>query len=164
MRIGLPRALSYHEYALLWRTFFEALGAEVVASGPTTRTTLQVATTHATADLCFPAKVYVGHLLALADQVDLMRYLRRHLNRILGPEFSLQKQAYEHVLREDEEQSYDGVIGVGWYLAENPVRAGLVGSREEYPYTGCLIAGYPELDLWQEDFWERFWRIDASKR
>jgi predicted nucleotide-binding protein (sugar kinase/HSP70/actin superfamily) len=72
MRIGLPRALSYYEYAPLWRTFFEVLGAEVVASGPTTRATLQLATSHATADLCFPAKVYVGHLLALADRVDLL--------------------------------------------------------------------------------------------
>jgi predicted nucleotide-binding protein (sugar kinase/HSP70/actin superfamily) len=72
MRIGLPRALSYYEYAPLWRTFFEALGAKVVASGPTSRATLQVATSRATADLCFPAKVYVGHLLALADQVDLL--------------------------------------------------------------------------------------------
>jgi predicted nucleotide-binding protein (sugar kinase/HSP70/actin superfamily) len=72
MRIGLPRALSYYEYASLWRTFFEALGAEVVASGPTTRATLLLATSRATADLCFPAKVYVGHLLALADRVDLL--------------------------------------------------------------------------------------------
>jgi predicted nucleotide-binding protein (sugar kinase/HSP70/actin superfamily) len=72
MRIGLPRALSYYEYAPLWRTFFEALGARVVVSKPTTRATLQVATSHATADLCFPAKVYVGHLLALADEVDLL--------------------------------------------------------------------------------------------
>ena len=72
MRIGLPRALSYYEYAPLWRTFFEALGAKVIASGPTTRATLQLATSRATADLCFPAKVYVGHLLALADRVDLL--------------------------------------------------------------------------------------------
>jgi predicted nucleotide-binding protein (sugar kinase/HSP70/actin superfamily) len=72
MRIGLPRALSYYEYAPLWRAFFEALGAQVVVSGPTTRATLEVATTRATADLCFPAKVYVGHLLALADRVDLI--------------------------------------------------------------------------------------------
>jgi predicted nucleotide-binding protein (sugar kinase/HSP70/actin superfamily) len=72
MRIGLPRALGYYEYAPLWRTFFEALGARVVASRPTTRATLQVAVSRATADLCFPAKVYVGHLLALADEVDLL--------------------------------------------------------------------------------------------
>lgn len=72
MRIGLPRALSYYEYGPLWRAFFEALGAQVVVSGPTTRATLEVGTARATADLCFPAKVYVGHLLAMADRVDLI--------------------------------------------------------------------------------------------
>ncbi len=72
MRIGLPRALSYYEYAPLWRTFFEALGAEVIVSGLTTRATLQLATSRAAADLCLPAKVYVGHLLALVDRVDLL--------------------------------------------------------------------------------------------
>jgi predicted nucleotide-binding protein (sugar kinase/HSP70/actin superfamily) len=72
MLIGLPRALSYYEYAPLWRTFFEALGAAVIVSGPTTRATLQIATSRATADLCLPAKVYVGHLLALAARVDLL--------------------------------------------------------------------------------------------
>ena len=72
MRIGLPRALAHYEYAPLWRTFFETLGAEVVVSSPTTRATLQLATSRATGDLCFPAKVYVGHLLALADRVDLL--------------------------------------------------------------------------------------------
>jgi predicted nucleotide-binding protein (sugar kinase/HSP70/actin superfamily) len=72
MRIGLPRALSYYEYGPLWRTFFEALGADVIVSGPTTRATIQIATSRATADLCFPVRVYVGHLLGLADQVDLL--------------------------------------------------------------------------------------------
>jgi predicted nucleotide-binding protein (sugar kinase/HSP70/actin superfamily) len=72
MRIGLPRALSYYDYGTLWRFFFESLGAEVIVSEPTTRATLQIATSRSTADLCFPAKVYIGHLLALADQVDLV--------------------------------------------------------------------------------------------
>jgi predicted nucleotide-binding protein (sugar kinase/HSP70/actin superfamily) len=72
MRIGLPRALNYYEYAPLWRKFFEALGAEVIVSGPTTRAVLEIATSRAAGDLCFPAKVYVGHLLTLVDQVDLL--------------------------------------------------------------------------------------------
>lgn len=72
MRIGLPRALGYYEYGHLWRAFFEALGADVVTSGPTTRTTLDVATTQASAEFCLPVKVYIGHLLALAEEVDLV--------------------------------------------------------------------------------------------
>jgi predicted nucleotide-binding protein (sugar kinase/HSP70/actin superfamily) len=71
MRIGLPRALTYFEHAPLWHAFFEALGADVIVSGPTTRATLEIATLRATADLCLPAKVCVGHILALADQTDL---------------------------------------------------------------------------------------------
>src|SRR5262249_41736998 len=27
------------------------------------------------------------------------------------------------------------------------------------PETGCLVPGYPELALWQDDYWERFWRV-----
>lgn len=72
MRIGLPRALTYFEHAPLWHAFFEALGADVIVSGPTTRATLEIATLRATADLCLPAKVCVGHILALADQTDLI--------------------------------------------------------------------------------------------
>ena len=72
MRIGLPRALTYYEYAPLWKSFFQALGAEVVVSRPTTRATLDIATSHATADLCLPVKLYAGHLLALAEEVDLL--------------------------------------------------------------------------------------------
>jgi predicted nucleotide-binding protein (sugar kinase/HSP70/actin superfamily) len=72
MLIGLPRALHHYEYGVLWRSFFEELGAAVVVSEPTNRATLQLASRRATADLCFPIKVYVGHLLALADRVDLL--------------------------------------------------------------------------------------------
>ncbi len=72
IRIGLPRALNYYEYHILWRSFFGELGAAVIVSEPTTRATLQIATRVASADLCLPAKVYAGHLLELVDRVDLL--------------------------------------------------------------------------------------------
>lgn len=71
-RVGIPRALAFFEYEALWRTFFTALGAEVVISPPTTDATLTALTGHATADLCFPVKVFCGHLLALRDEVDFI--------------------------------------------------------------------------------------------
>ena len=52
------------------------------------------------------------------------------------------------------------------YIARNPERKGLVpvdGFRD-YKYTGCLIPGYPELELWQDDFWPRFWRTYSFLR
>jgi putative transposase len=98
-----------------------------------------------------------------ADQTKLLRFLTRHINRVFGPAFALQKQNYDHVLRDEDERSSDGIASLAWYITENPVRAGVGIEREEYPFTGCMIPGYPELDLWQGEFWERFWRITASK-
>jgi predicted nucleotide-binding protein (sugar kinase/HSP70/actin superfamily) len=41
MRIGIPRALLYYQYYLMWKTFFEELGAEVVVSPATTQAMLE---------------------------------------------------------------------------------------------------------------------------
>jgi putative transposase len=88
------------------------------------------------------------------------RHFRKNLNPILEKlDTRLQLQGYDHVLREEErEQSaFENVVE---YIARNPERSGLVrrdGFRE-YPYTGLLVPGYPELQLWQPDSWERFWR------
>lgn len=72
MRVGIPRALAYYEYKELWRTFFTALGAEVVVSPPTTDATLAALTGHVIADLCFPVKVFCGHLVVLCGEADVI--------------------------------------------------------------------------------------------
>lgn len=33
--IGLPNALLYHRYGILWKSFFTSLGAKVIVSEPT---------------------------------------------------------------------------------------------------------------------------------
>ena len=50
-----------------------------------------------------------------------------------------QRSYYDHVLRRDED-----IASVVRYILENPVRAGLVSSAEEYPYSWS-IAGVSEL-------------------
>lgn len=66
-RIGVPRALHFFQYYPLWRTFFEALGAQVVISPPTDRDILAIGG-KAVADVtCLPVKVYAGHLAWLRD-------------------------------------------------------------------------------------------------
>jgi putative transposase len=81
----------------------------------------------------------------------------------LGARFQL--QAHDHVLSEEERErtAFENAIE---YIARNPERAGLVkeGNFREYPYMDCLIPGYPELKLWQHDYWQTFWRIYASLR
>jgi REP element-mobilizing transposase RayT len=100
------------------------------------------------------------------DQRTGLRYLRRHLNPLLevrGARF--QQQPYDHVLREEEREraAFESVVE---YIALNPERAGLVGEgrHRDYPYTSCLVPGYPELRLWQSDYWERFWRVYSYMR
>lgn len=80
---------------------------------------------------------------------------------------SLQAQPYDHVLTDDE-CANEGLMGVVEYIARNPERAKLVGQDQyrRYPYSGCLIPGYPELELclWKDDYWKRFWRTYAFLR
>jgi len=95
------------------------------------------------------------------DQRLAARYFRKQLNPILAKLGALfQPQSYDHVLREEERQRA-GFETVVEYIARNPERAGLVkqGGFRDYPYMNCLVPGYPELSIWQDDFWERFWRI-----
>ncbi len=69
-RVGIPRALLYYQYYPMWRTFFEHLGAEVVVSEPTTRKMLADGASRVVADTCLPAKVFIGHVVSLAEDCD----------------------------------------------------------------------------------------------
>jgi len=72
MRIGIPRALSFYRYYPLWEPFFEALGAEVVVSPPTTRVTLEAGMAVSVAEMCLPVKLFLGHVRALIGEVDAL--------------------------------------------------------------------------------------------
>jgi putative transposase len=112
---------------------------------------------------CMPDHIHLLWLGILkgSDQRNACKFFRRQLNLVLqkmGVRF--QQQSYDHVLRE-EERERTAFEEVAEYIARNPERAGLVqpdGFRE-YPYTGCLVPGYPDLKPWQDNYWELFWRI-----
>lgn len=61
-----------------------------------------------------------------AKQLSAYDYRRRERRRLWQPSY------WDHVLREDE-----SILPFVRYILENPVRAGLVDSREEYPYLGA---------------------------
>jgi hypothetical protein len=62
-----------------------------------------------------------------------------------------------------EEQRKRGAFqSVCHYVCENPVRAGLCADWKEWTNTGALLAGSPDLNPRDDDFWERFWRIFAK--
>jgi len=127
----------------------------------------QVILLHACAryQLATPAFVLMPdhiHLLwaGLAEESDqrlAIAFLRKQLSPVLAPA-TWQRQPYDHVLR-DEEQKPDAIAAAAHYLLQNPVRAGLAAASSDYLFLGCCVAGYPDLDVRQADYWERFWRI-----
>lgn len=70
MKIGIPRALLYYQYLPAWKTFFEELGAEVVISPSTTQSMVTDGSSRVVADTCLPVKVFLGHVIWLADKCD----------------------------------------------------------------------------------------------
>lgn len=72
MRIGIPRALLYYKYYPMWVSFLEALGFEVVVSGPTNRVIVERGIASSIDEECLPCKVFKGHVLDLLDRVDAL--------------------------------------------------------------------------------------------
>lgn len=94
-----------------------------------------------------------------SDQKLATPFLRKHLEALLEPDFALQKTPYDHVLRQDERKRNEFADQVG-YVRANPFRAGLAAEESDpWPYECCVVPGYPELDVKQNDYWERFWRV-----
>ncbi len=96
------------------------------------------------------------------DHLHGMAFLRTYLEPALKLA-RFQPQAQDNVLRE-EERKRNAFAKVCFYIAANPVRAELMKAGEVWPYSGCLVPGYPKLDPAEEDFWPTFWKIYAKLR
>lgn len=69
-RVGLPRAMLYYRYSVLWKEFFGALGLETAVSGPTSRATLAEGSRLAPDETCLSVKIFLGHVRELIGQCD----------------------------------------------------------------------------------------------
>lgn len=67
LRIGIPRALLYYEYATLWSAFFHELDAEVIISGETNKQILNEGAGRVADEACLPVKVFFGHAAQLSS-------------------------------------------------------------------------------------------------
>ena len=67
-KIGIPRALFFRELLPFFRTFFAALGFEVVLTGVTNKTIIHRGVECMAAETCLPIKVAHGHILELIEQ------------------------------------------------------------------------------------------------
>ena len=96
-----------------------------------------------------------------SDQLLAMKHFRKSVNESLARiEYELQDQAYDHVLREDEKQE-QAFKDVCEYIARNPERAELIeqDGYRDYPFTGSLVPGYPQLRPFESAFWDEFDRV-----
>jgi putative transposase len=103
------------------------------------------------------------------DQLIGMRFLRLQVNRLLAGkslvssktsepsiQWTLQPQAYDHVLREKERRR-NAFAKVCFYILANPVRAELVQREEEWPFSGAIVPGIPNLHPLRMNYWPLFW-------
>ena len=97
------------------------------------------------------------------DQLNAMRFLRRHLEPVLGVGREWQHQAHDHVLRE-EDRRRNAFASFCFYVLANPVRADLTKCESDWPYNGAIIPGYPNLHPLAEGYWEVFWKIYVGER
>lgn len=65
--IGIPRGLLFYRYGVLWQTFFENLGFQVVISPETDRSIFEAGEAASVDEVCLASKAYMGHVLALLD-------------------------------------------------------------------------------------------------
>ena len=66
--VGIPRALLYYRYGVLWEAFFKALGRNVVVSSPTDRAVLAAGEALSVDECCLASKLYFGHAAQLIGQ------------------------------------------------------------------------------------------------
>jgi len=67
-KVGIPRALLYHELFPLWQGIFEGLGCEIVLSDATNKPIIHQGAEQSVAEMCFPMKVALGHVLDLVKK------------------------------------------------------------------------------------------------
>jgi len=96
------------------------------------------------------------------DQINGMAFFRTYLEPELSPA-KFQPQPQDEVLR-DEQRTSNALAKVCFCIAAKPSRAGLIAEMETWPYSGCVIPGYPKLNPADEDIWPKFWRIHGKLR
>ena len=78
-----------------------------------------------------------------SHQLRAAAFLRRQLNEILASTgVVLQKQGYDHILREHE-RGPDALSATMMYILMNPVEEGLCADWRSWPWCGAVVPGYP---------------------
>jgi predicted nucleotide-binding protein (sugar kinase/HSP70/actin superfamily) len=70
IRVGIPRALLYYRYHVLWEKFFLFLGCDVIVSPETNKHILERGLSFSVDESCLASKIFLGHVDWLYDKSD----------------------------------------------------------------------------------------------
>lgn len=70
MKIGIPKALYYFEYPVLFKSFFEELGIEVVLSDDTDKNIVLNGIFKSIDEECLASKIFLGHIDNLVSRME----------------------------------------------------------------------------------------------
>lgn len=70
MKIGIPKAMLYYKYNVLWETFFNELGCEIIISKDTNKEILEKGIIYSIDESCLASKIYMGHVFSLIGKCD----------------------------------------------------------------------------------------------
>ncbi|MFT9078698.1 acyl-CoA dehydratase activase-related protein [Ethanoligenens sp.] len=150
LRVGIPRTVGFYEHGAIWARMFALLDCEVVLSSPTDQSILNAGVRATATEFCLPIKVLTGHVLALADKVDVI-FLPRYLSSMVGEMSCPKACALPDVARfclgqsvevleaaidpdrfsEEQEAVVLGPVAERLGLAEEIVRAALAQAKRE---------------------------------
>ena len=68
--IGIPKALLYYRYKILWKKFFEGLGCNIIISEDTTIKTIEIGKKYSIDESCLSSKIFIGHVYNLTNKCD----------------------------------------------------------------------------------------------
>ncbi len=106
MKVGIPRALLYHYYYPFWKTYFQELEIEIMVSPATNKEIMNHGIRVSVPEICVPIKVYLGHVISLAERgADLLfvpRFVSIQKGQFFCPKFMGLPDMIRHSLPELE--------------------------------------------------------------
>ena len=136
IKVGIPRALLYYRYGVLWKKFFENLNCNVVLSPETNREILELGINNTIDESCLSYKIYVGHVMYLSKICDYILISRvcdygkkdKVCTRVNGTYDDI-----KHKIPENQILDYDiectklkfpilGFIKMGLKITKNPIK------------------------------------------
>lgn len=136
VKIGIPRALLYHKYFIIWRDFFEVLGCEIVVSPETNQDILKAGVRLSIDESCLSLKIMIGHCYSLIGKCDYL-FLPRIVSCHKGEETCVKLWALVDIIRntipelkvidytvdvKNHKYEFIEMFKLGWSFSKNPFK------------------------------------------